>query len=80
MKNRKNILSDFRIVYAGDCTLRDKSSESFLIGKQLPLSRRDAQDFSAQWQQLLSGLEKPSPLICSEILAYIESLIDNLAD
>jgi CO/xanthine dehydrogenase FAD-binding subunit len=80
MRNQKNILSDFRIVYAGDCTLRDKNSESFLIGKQLPLNRRDAQDFCAQWQRLLSGLEKPSPLIGSELLAYIESLTDNLAD
>jgi CO/xanthine dehydrogenase FAD-binding subunit len=80
MKSRKNILSDFRIVYAGDCILRDKNSESLLMGKQLPLSSRDALDFSAQWRQLLTGVEKPSPLIRSEILAYIESLIDNLAD
>jgi CO/xanthine dehydrogenase FAD-binding subunit len=80
MKNRKNILSDARIVFAGDCILRDTYSEASLAGKQLPLSYREAQDFSARWRETLSGMEKPSPLIRSEIHNYIESLIHNLAD
>jgi CO/xanthine dehydrogenase FAD-binding subunit len=80
MQNRKNILTSLRIVFAGDCVLRDQYNESLLTGKHLPLSHREVQDFSARWRETLSGLEKPSPLIRSEILGCIESLIYNLAD
>jgi CO/xanthine dehydrogenase FAD-binding subunit len=80
MKNRKNILTDLRVVFAGECILRDRGGEAFLTGKRLPLSCRDAQEFSAQWRQSLRDSPSPSPLIRSEMLAYIESLIHNLAD
>jgi CO/xanthine dehydrogenase FAD-binding subunit len=80
MKNRKNILSCLRVVFAGECVLRDRNAESFLTGKRLPLSPREAQEFSAQWRQSLREAERPSPLIRSEILGYIETLIYNLAD
>jgi CO/xanthine dehydrogenase FAD-binding subunit len=80
MKNRKNILTSLRIVFAGECILRDQISESSLAGKRLPLSRREAQDFSVRWRETLAGLEKPGPLIRSEIQNYVESLIYNLAD
>jgi CO/xanthine dehydrogenase FAD-binding subunit len=80
MKNRKNVLTGLRIVFAGDCVLRDQYNEAFLTGKQLPLNYRDVQEFSTRWKETLAGSEKPSPLIRSEILGYIESLIYNLAD
>jgi CO/xanthine dehydrogenase FAD-binding subunit len=80
MKNRKNILTGFRVIFAGEAVIRDHASETSLTGKQLPLSHREARDFSAQWRQLLQGLETPSPLIRSEILHYLESLVYNLAD
>jgi CO/xanthine dehydrogenase FAD-binding subunit len=80
MKNRKNILTGLRIVFAGECVLRDQNSESSLTGKHLPLSHRDAQDFSARWRETLWKSDSPSPLIRSEIFGYIESLIHNLAD
>jgi CO/xanthine dehydrogenase FAD-binding subunit len=80
MKNRKNVLTSLRIVFAGDCVLRDQYNESLLTGKRLPLSYRDVQEFSARWRDTLAGSEKPGPLIRSEILGYIESLIYNLAD
>jgi CO/xanthine dehydrogenase FAD-binding subunit len=80
MKNRKNILTSLRTVFAGECVLRNQNGEASLTGKHLPLSHRDAQDFFARWGETLSGSEKPSPLIKSEILGYIESLIYNLAD
>jgi CO/xanthine dehydrogenase FAD-binding subunit len=79
MKNRKNILSSLRAVFAGDCVLRDPDNEASLEGKRLPLNYRDIQEFSARWKETLSGLEKPSPLIRSEILGYMESLIGSLA-
>ncbi|MDR2176826.1 MAG: FAD binding domain-containing protein [Treponema sp.] len=80
MKNRKNILIDLRVVFAGECVFRDRNSETFLTGKRLPLSYREAQEFSAQWRQSLQESERPGPLIRSEILGYVESLIYSLAD
>ncbi|MDR2376722.1 MAG: FAD binding domain-containing protein [Treponema sp.] len=80
MKNRKNILTDLRAVFAGECVLRNRNSETFLTGKRLPLSYRDAQEFTAQWRQNLRETDRPGPLIRSEILGCIESLIYNLAD
>jgi CO/xanthine dehydrogenase FAD-binding subunit len=80
MKNRKNTLTSLRTVFAGECVLRNQNSETSLTGKHLPLSHRDVQDFLTRWGETLSGPEKPSPLIKSEILGYIESLVYNLAD
>jgi hypothetical protein len=80
MKNRKNILTDLRVVFAGECVLRDRNSETLLTGKRLPLSHRQAQEFVTQWRQSLRESERPSPLIRSEILGYVESLVHNLAD
>jgi CO/xanthine dehydrogenase FAD-binding subunit len=80
MKNQKNVLSDIRIVFAGSGILRDKNSETLLIGKQLPLNRRDALDFIEHWNSYLSALEEPPPLIRAEILNLVEALIISLAD
>jgi CO/xanthine dehydrogenase FAD-binding subunit len=80
MKNQKNILSDIRIVFAGKGMLRDKNTETLLIGKQLPINLRDAGDFMDHWRTFLSALEEPGPLIRAEIFNFVESLILNLAD
>ncbi|MDR1971124.1 MAG: FAD binding domain-containing protein [Treponema sp.] len=80
MKNRKNILTGLRVIFAGRRILRDKNSETFLVGKRLPLSGREAQDFSAQWRETLLEMEKTSPLTGAEIRNYVETLIHNLAD
>ncbi|GHV45228.1 FAD-binding protein [Spirochaetia bacterium] len=80
IKNPKNVLADIRIVFAGERILRDKNNESLLIGKQLPLNRRDALDFVEHWKAYLSALDSPTPIIRSEILNFIESLIFYLAD
>jgi CO/xanthine dehydrogenase FAD-binding subunit len=80
IKNPKNVLTDIRIVFAGEGILRDKNNETLLIGKQLPLNRRDAAVFVEHWKTYLSALESPSLIVRSEILNFIESLIFNLAD
>ncbi|MDR1420112.1 MAG: FAD binding domain-containing protein [Treponema sp.] len=80
MKNQKNVLSDIRLVCAGKGILRDKNTETLLIGKQLPLSIRDAEDFMDHWRTFLSALEDPGPFIRAEIVNFVETLILNLAD
>jgi CO/xanthine dehydrogenase FAD-binding subunit len=80
LKNQKATLTDIRLVFAGEGILRDKNAEALLIGKHLPLSRRDAADFAEQWRVYLSALDKSGPLIHSEILNFIKSLMSNLSD
>jgi CO/xanthine dehydrogenase FAD-binding subunit len=75
MKNQKNILTDIRIVFGAEHILRDKNSEAILIGKQLPLNHKQADDFVEQWRSFLAALEQPGPLIRAEILNFIESQI-----
>ncbi|MDR1618243.1 MAG: FAD binding domain-containing protein [Treponema sp.] len=80
MKNRKNILTDIRIVYTAETILRDKNSEASLIGKELPLNRRDARNFTEQWRAFLAAQESPAPLTRAELLNFIESNIFFIAD
>jgi CO/xanthine dehydrogenase FAD-binding subunit len=80
MKNQKNMLGDIRIVFAGKGILRDKNSETSLIGKQLPLNIREAENFMDHWNTFLSALEEPDLFIRAGIFNFIETLILNLAD
>jgi CO/xanthine dehydrogenase FAD-binding subunit len=73
IKNQKNTLTDIRIVFGAEMILRDKNSETFLVGNQLPLSRKEANDFMEHWRNYLAALESPEALIRSEILNFIES-------
>jgi CO/xanthine dehydrogenase FAD-binding subunit len=75
IKNQKNTLTDIRIVFGGETILRDKNSETLLIGNQLPLSRKEAEDFVEHWRNYLAALDTPDALIRSEILNFIESQI-----
>ncbi|MDR2101558.1 MAG: FAD binding domain-containing protein [Treponema sp.] len=77
---QKNILTDLRIVYAGDRVLRDKNTETLLIGKQLPLDRKDAMNFTDHWRTYLSALDAPEDLIRAKLLNFIESGIMGLQD
>jgi CO/xanthine dehydrogenase FAD-binding subunit len=77
---QKNILTDLRIVYAGDRVLRDKNTETLLIGKQLPLDRKDALNFTEHWKTYLSALDAPEDLIRAKLLNFIESGIMGLTD
>jgi CO/xanthine dehydrogenase FAD-binding subunit len=80
LKNQKTTLTDIRLVFAGEGILRDKNAEAVLVGKHLPLSRRDAADFVEQWHVYLSALEEPGLPIHAEILNFIETLMSNLSN
>ena len=80
MKNQKNTLTDIRIVYAAETILRDKNSETSLAGKQLPLNRREALNFTEQWRTFLAAQKSPAPLTRAELLNFIESNILFIAD
>jgi CO/xanthine dehydrogenase FAD-binding subunit len=77
---QKNILTDLRIVFAGSQVLRDKNCETSLVGKQLPLDRKDAAHFMELWKTFLSAVEVPGFMLRANLLNFIESCILSLSD
>jgi CO/xanthine dehydrogenase FAD-binding subunit len=57
LKNEKRTLTDLRVVYSGDFFLHHRESETLLIGKRLPLNRREAFAFLYSWRQIMENLE-----------------------
>jgi CO/xanthine dehydrogenase FAD-binding subunit len=77
---QKNLLTDIRVVFAGETVLRDKNSEAFLTGKQLPLGRKETAHFIELWNGYLSAVERPGALMRAKILNFIEVGISGLTD
>jgi CO/xanthine dehydrogenase FAD-binding subunit len=85
---QKNILTDIRMVFAGQFILRDKNSETALEGRQLPLDRKDAAHFTGFWESYLSaveiagegGLFREPAMFRKKLLNFINSSILGLAD
>jgi CO/xanthine dehydrogenase FAD-binding subunit len=80
MKTQKNILTDIRIVFKTDVILRDKNSEAILIGKQLPLSRRIADDFIKNWKAFLQNFQNITELSQKRFINCIEQNVYNLSE
>jgi CO/xanthine dehydrogenase FAD-binding subunit len=80
IKNQKNVLTDIRVVYKTDTILRDKNSEALLVGRQLPISRKDAAEFTENWKTFLSGITGMDELSKKELLNFIELNINNLSE
>jgi len=93
LRNQKDILTDIRVLYSSQAIYREKDAESMLIGKHLPLDRRDASAFVDRWKGYLSYLNDDnnqifpgeygnlSPgLIKTQILRFIESTLLHISD
>jgi CO/xanthine dehydrogenase FAD-binding subunit len=80
MRNQKATLTDARVVFGGQTIIRDKNSESVIIGKQLPLSRKDAEEFVDRWRNCLSALETPPAVVRAELLNFIESALSSISE
>jgi CO/xanthine dehydrogenase FAD-binding subunit len=80
MKNQKNILTDLRLVFGARSILRDKNSEAIIIGQQLPLGRKTAEEFVERWRTCLSALESPGAIARAELLNAIESTVSSIAE
>jgi CO/xanthine dehydrogenase FAD-binding subunit len=78
-KNQKEILTDLRIVFAGETLFRDKNSETYLAGRELPLDKKDAFHYSQLWETYLSGLGKPGPMLRSKLVNSIRSILVSLS-
>ena len=79
VKTQKSILSDIKIIYKTDLIWRNRDSESILIGKHLPLSRRIAADFVEHWEDFLSSVHNIDELSRQELINFIELNIYNLS-
>jgi CO/xanthine dehydrogenase FAD-binding subunit len=90
LRNQKNILEDMRVVFSGDSVCREKSGEALLIGKKLPLDRRDARAFVERWKTYLEAAKFPEgrgggepggvTFTKARILGFIKTVIMALAD
>ena len=93
MKNEKNILTNIRIVYSGKSILREKKSETILLGKRLPLSQKDAEAFIDCWLSYLAALdsdefylfpgkdrETQTELTKTRIMNFIRTMIRHISD
>ena len=79
LRNQKNVLTDIRLVFSGGSILRDRNSETLLIGKSLPLERRDAHNFVEQWEASMppAGIED---FLRERIVNFIETNLLSLTD
>ncbi len=80
IRNEKNTLAALRILFTGDIILRDKNSESLLVGKRLPLDKRERILFMDQWERYLLSVGNTAPLFRSTLLQFIESNLDVLRE
>ena len=80
VRTQKNVLNDIKIVYKTDMILRDRDSESLLIGKQLPLSHRIAADFISHWDDFLKSVHSIDELSRQELINFITVNINNLSE
>jgi CO/xanthine dehydrogenase FAD-binding subunit len=76
---QKNILTDLRIVFAGQIVLRDKNSETVMAGKRLPLDHRDVAHFAELWKTFLRAVEVPGLMLRSKLYNFVESCVLNLS-
>ena len=79
-KIQKNILSDIRVIYKSHLILRNRNSESVLIGKRLPVSHKIADEFIERWESFLSEIHNIDELAIQEPLNYIAMNAYNLSD
>jgi CO/xanthine dehydrogenase FAD-binding subunit len=75
---QNDILSDVRVVYSGESLLHDRNCETSIIGKKLPLARKDAAAFTSLWKNCID--ENHPPFLRGRIFSFIEKTIMHFAD
>ncbi|MDR0374702.1 MAG: FAD binding domain-containing protein [Treponema sp.] len=78
VRSEKNTLTGLRVVFAGDVVLRDKNSESLLVGKRLPLDKKDAAGFAERWNAYFEGIGNQDFFFKASLLKFITSSLDAL--
>ncbi len=81
-RTEKDILSEVRLAMAGRSLVRDRAIENDIVGKSLPLSRKDASLFRDRWRERFEGTEGayPTDLLRDRFLNLISQSISVLTD
>jgi len=77
---QKSVLSDIRVVYKANSIIRNKNGEDILNGKFLPITRKTADDFLANWVEFLRDRIDVSEFSKNALLAGIEENVYNLTE
>ncbi|MCL2181164.1 MAG: FAD binding domain-containing protein [Treponema sp.] len=79
-KTQKNILSDIKVIYKSDKLIRNKNGEDILSGKNLPLSRKTADDFIENWKKFLAENREIGGFSANTLINSIEENVYNLSE
>ena len=79
-KTQKNMLSDIRVIYKEKIILRNKTAESILTGKNLPITRKTAGDFVQNWKEFLLNIKEIDDFSKHELVNSIEENVYNLTE
>jgi CO/xanthine dehydrogenase FAD-binding subunit len=87
---QKNMLDDLRMVVSWNGILRERSAETSVSGKYLPLSNRDIENFYEHWEGHLDKMRRPEENIDGKkeltvmereiLLNCIRSMIEKFGD
>jgi CO/xanthine dehydrogenase FAD-binding subunit len=80
IRNQNNVLTNLRIVFVGDLVLEDTNAKTLLIGKRLPLDRKDARRFIEQWEASVTTLPQLGDFLQAHIINFIETSVLSLSD
>lgn len=72
----KGILVELRIAFAGEIAIRSQALESGIVGRSLPLSRRECAQFAESYRELASNLSEGLAL---QFVALVGGAFDLLA-
>jgi CO/xanthine dehydrogenase FAD-binding subunit len=75
----KNVLSEMKIIIKSNTLIRNKKGEDTLNGKNLPLSRKTADDFIENWKEFLKTRLDESDYSKNAILNIIRENVYNLS-
>jgi CO/xanthine dehydrogenase FAD-binding subunit len=77
-KAQKNMISDVRLVIAGESLIRNRNFETLLSGKQLPLDGKTASHFVDLWEQYLKTIPFADELFAAKIVNVIRLAMQDL--
>jgi len=81
-RTERDILSEVRLAMAGLELVRDRSIENAVVGKSLPLSRKEAAGFHERWRDRFNALDSPYPagLMRDRFLNLVRRSIEALSE
>lgn len=80
IRNQNNLLTDIRIIFVGSLMLQDTKAKSLLIGKRLPLNRKDAHIFIEDWEASIASQPQLEGFLGNQMVNFIETGLLSLSE